>query len=103
MNFEQHYEEKTPYITLDGVTPYANSMATHKMFLTKKFSKILKKSEIVCECYMNVCFEREQKFEDGQVLKWVLRDEVMQVYVIGSTKLFVKGKLIWAYCVGIIE
>lgn len=103
MNFEQHYGEKTSYIKIDGVTPYANSMATHKMFLTKKFAKVLKQATFECECYMNVCFEREQKFVDGQVLEWSLRDEVMKVYVIGTTKLFVKGKMIWAYCMGIME
>lgn len=103
MNFEQHYGEMTHYIQLHGCTPVANSMPLSVMFLGKKQRKALKNTELKFDSYMNVCFESEQKLVDGSVLEWTLHDEVMQVYLIDSTKLFVKGKLIWAYCVGIIE
>lgn len=103
MNFEQHYGEMTHYIELDGSTPLANSMPLSVMFLGKKQKKGLKKTDVKFESYMNVCFEKEQNLAIGSTLEWKLNDEIMSVYLIDSTKLFVKGKLIWAYCVGIIE
>lgn len=103
MNFEQHYGEQTPDIRVSNTTPYANSMPMNRMFLGKKFGKALKQATFSCDCYMNVCYEKEQSFEDGTVLKWELDALSLDVYVIGSTKLFVKGKHVWAYCMGIIE
>lgn len=100
---DQHYGEKTPYIKVDGTTPYANSMPLNVMFLNKKYSKVLKKADVHCDSFMNVCYEREQPFENGTVLNWQLEGMDMDVYLIGCGKLFVKGKHVWAYCVGIIE
>ncbi|WP_217187118.1 hypothetical protein [Enterobacter soli] len=41
MYFDEHYEELTSEIRLDGITPDANSMPMNKMFLGKKFQKII--------------------------------------------------------------
>lgn len=103
MNFEQHYGEMTHYIQLDGSIPLANSMPLSVMFLGKKQKKGLKKTDIKFESFMNICYEKEQPLVDGSTYEWKLNDQIMSVYLIDSTKLFVKGKLIWAYCVGIIE
>jgi|GEM_PF-997160 len=102
-NMEQHFGDLTPYIQLEGLTPVANSMPMDICFLGKKFKKVLKQVTFECNSYMNVCFDKEQNLAEGTVLEWSLHDDVMKVYVIGSTRVFVKGKPIWAYCVGIIE
>lgn len=103
MDIEKHYGELTPYITLDGITVYANSMPIEMCFLGAKFKKQLKKSGVKCLNYMNVCFDKPQSFENGTVLKWKLRNDETEVYLIEEKKLFVKGKNFWSYCVGIIE
>lgn len=103
MNFERHYEEQTAYITLNGVTPVANSMPIEKCFLGKKFQKILKKETFTVNYYMNVCYDKPQEFIDGSMMIWKLREEETNVFLIESKKLFVKGKHIWVYCVGIVE
>lgn len=103
MNFEQHYEELTSEIKLGGVTPDGNSMPINKMFLGKKFQKIIKKCTHNVDSYMNVIFEKKQTFKDGKVLEWELQGEVLPVFVIEYKKLFVKGKHFHVYAVGIIE
>jgi len=103
MNFEEHYGEFTREILLGGITPDANSMPLNKCFLGKKFQKIIKNSEHSIDSYMNVCFEKQQGFADGEVLDWELQGEVLPVFLIESKKLFVKGKHFWVYAVGIIE
>ncbi|ROP61618.1 hypothetical protein EDF81_0089 [Enterobacter sp. BIGb0383] len=103
MNFERHYEEQTAYITLGGETPIANSMPINKCFLGKKFQKILKNEGLTVNCFMNVCYDKSQSFTEGTIMKWKLREEEIDVYLIESKKLFIKGKHIWAYCVGIVE
>jgi len=103
MNFEEHYGDLTREITLDGIEPKANSMPVHKCFLGKKFQKVIKNTDYNIESYMNVIFDKKQTFADGQVLEWQLQGEVMNVFLIEGKKLFVKGKHVWAYAVGIIE
>lgn len=103
MNIEQHYEELTSEITLDGIIPDGNSMPMNKMFLGKKFQKIIKNSTHNVDSYMNVIFEKKQTFKDGDVLEWELQGEVLPVFVIEYKKLFVKGKNFHVYAVGIIE
>lgn len=77
MNFEQHYEELISEITLGGVTPDGNSMSMNKMFLGKKFQKIIKNRTHNVDSYMNVIFEKKQAFKDGEVLEWKLQGEVL--------------------------
>ncbi|WCE14745.1 hypothetical protein [Enterobacter ludwigii] len=103
MYFEEHYEELTSEIRLGGVTPDANSMPMNKMFLGKKFQKIIKNSTHNVDSYMNVIFEKKQIFKNGDVLEWELQGEVLPVFVIEYKKLFVKGKHFHVYAVGIIE
>lgn len=94
--FDKHYEEQTPYITLDGKMPYANSLPIDLMFLGKKFKKKVK-GQILS--YMNVAYDRPQQF--GTDLEWSLNGNSTEVLLIDETKLFVKGKHFWVYCVGI--
>ena len=103
MNFEQHYEDLTSDITLNGCTPYCNSMPINKCFLAKKFQKVVKNSSYTIDSYMNVGYEKPQTFKDGEVLQWELHGEVLNVFLIESKQLFVKGKNFWVYAVGIIE
>ncbi|EOG1789442.1 hypothetical protein ACK3RO_004052 [Enterobacter kobei] len=103
MYFEEHYEELTSEIRLGGVTPDANSMPMNKMFLGKKFQKIIKNSTHNVDSYMNVIFEKKQTFKNGEVLEWELQGEVLPVFLIEYKKLFVKGKHFHVYAVGIIE
>lgn len=103
MYFEEHYEELTSEIRLGGVTPDANSMPMNKMFLGKKFQKIIKNSTHNVDSYMNVIFEKKQIFKNGDVLEWELQGEVLPVFLIEYKKLFVKGKHFHVYAVGIIE
>lgn len=101
MNFDKHYEERTPDIRLDAFIPYANSLPISKVFLGKKFQKHIKNLPI--EYYMAVVFEKPQEIADGQSMKWTLDDLTLNVYVIEHKQLFVKGKKVWAYAVGIME
>ncbi|HFK6417206.1 hypothetical protein [Enterobacter cloacae] len=103
MYFEEHYEELTSEIRLGGVTPDANSMPMNKMFLGKKFQKIIKNSTHNVDSYMNVIFEKKQTFNNGEVLEWELQGVVLTVFLIEYKKLFVKGKHFHVYAVGIIE
>ncbi len=98
---DKHYEEQTVYITLEGVTPFANSTPIDITFLDKKFKKVLKKSGIDCDYYMNVIFEKSQNFENK--LEWKLHDHCTDVFLIGETKLFIKGKHFYVYCIGIVN
>ncbi|GHS71659.1 hypothetical protein EKTHUN627_24580 [Enterobacter kobei] len=102
-NIEQHYGELTSEITMNGITPDANSMPMNKMFLGKKFQKIIKNSTHTIDSVMNVIYEKPQSFENGEVYEWELQGLVLSVYVIECKQLFVKGKHFWAYNVGIIE
>lgn len=103
MIFDKHYENETPYITMQGITPFANSMPIDLCFLGKKFKKQLKNSNINCLCYMNVAYDKPQDFQELSVLEWKLHDDSTDVFLIEEKKLFVKGKHFWVYCVGIIE
>ena len=102
MNIEEHYGELTSEIRLEGITPDANSMPLNKMFLGKKFQKIIKNSTYQIDSYMNVIFEKKQSFT-SEVLEWELQGEVLPVFLIEYKKLFVKGKHFHVYAVGIIE
>lgn len=103
MNLEEHYGELTSEITMNGITPDANSMPITKVFLGKKFQKVVKNSTHTINSFMNVIYEKPQSFKHGEVLEWVLQDLVLSVYLIEEKKLFVKGKFFWVYNVGIIE
>ncbi len=100
MNFEEHYGDLTPFITLNGITPFANSMPINKCFLSTKLNKKLKKQDVSIDTYMNVIYEREQSF-DTEMLEWKMQDLELDVVLIDSTRVFVKGRHFWAYCVGI--
>ena len=50
MNFDKHYEERTPDIRLDAFIPYANSLPISKVFLGKKFQKHIKNLPILYGC-----------------------------------------------------
>ena len=103
MELDRHYGDSTRDIRLDNLTPFANSLPVNKCFLGKKFQKIVKNSVHDIEDFMNVIFEKPQKITAGQLMKWSLHGLVLDVYVIDDTKLFVKGKDVWAYAVGIIK
>lgn len=103
MNIEDHYGELTEDITLSGVTPVANSFPIQKCFLGKKFQKAIKNSEHEINTFMNVCFDKPQTFQNGAVLTWSLQGQNLDVILIDSKQLFVKGRNFWVYAVGIIE
>lgn len=103
MDFEDHFNTDTPYITLDGLTPMANSKPIPNYFVNKKISKVLKKSNYDTSQHMNVIYERKLPIKTGTVLRWELHGVGFDVYVAGYSELFVKGMRVHAYCVGIIE
>ena len=41
---EEHFEGETPYIQLNGETPFANGKPTLKCFLNKQLAKKLKQT-----------------------------------------------------------
>ncbi len=100
---DKHYEEKTPYISFDGKTPFGNSLPASNKLLNPKFKKILKKSGVDSEEWMSVFFEKPQDLEQGSTLEWKLREVEHHVYLIDAVKLLVKGKYFWVYTVGIIK
>ncbi|WP_312229008.1 hypothetical protein [Pseudescherichia sp.] len=103
MNFDEHYGDLTEEITLAGITPVANSLPIQKCFLGKKFQKAIKNSDHEITTFMNVGFEKPQIFENGSVLTWSMQGQNLDVFVIDSKQLFVKGRNFWVYAVGIIE
>lgn len=103
MNLDKHYGERTPDIRLDELTPYANSLPHSKMFLSKKYQKVIKKDELPIEYYMAVVFEKPQEIVEGQLMTWTLDDLTLNVYVLEHKQLFVRGKYVWAYAVGIMQ
>ena len=64
---------------------------------------MIKKSGHEILNYMNVIFEKKQNIEVGSVLDWELDGLILPVFVTGETNLNVKGKLVTAYAVGIID
>lgn len=103
MNIEEHFEDETPYIQLDGNTPFANGKPTLTCFLNKQLVKTLKKSGYECNQYMNVCFQSKKALRTGDTYTWKLRQLEFNVVLIGKTVLFVKGMRVYAFIVGIIE
>ena len=103
MNLDKHYGERTPDIRLDDLIPYANSLPHSKMFLNKKVQKLIKKNQLPIEYYMAVVFEKPQEILEGQLMTWNLDDVTLNVYVLEHKQLFVRGKYVWAYAVGIME
>lgn len=103
MDFEQHFNEDTPYITLDGFTPMANSKPIDNIFLNKKVKKVLKGSGYTSSQHMNVVYEQKKSIKVGSIVRWELRGMSFDVVVLGYGDLFVKGLRVHAYCVGIIE
>ena len=102
-SYEEHFEEDTPYITLDGKTPMANSKTLSTCFVNKKIRKELKKSTYECTHFMNVVFESKQKLRVGDTYKWKLRDIEIDVVLLEHKELFVRGIHVFNYSVGIIE
>lgn len=103
MDFEQHFNEDTPYITLDGFTPMANSKPIDNVFLNNKVKKVLKGSGYNSSQHMNVVYEQKKPIEVGSIVRWELRGMSFDVVVLGYGVLFVKGLRVHAYCVGIME
>ncbi|WP_281549754.1 hypothetical protein [Kluyvera cryocrescens] len=83
---ENHYEGKTPYILLNGITPFMNSLPYHKLLLT---NKLIKKNlkQYPSEHLMNIAFEKPQDVKTGDVLSWTLDDLVMKVTVLTNDKI----------------
>ncbi|HAV1973412.1 TPA: hypothetical protein JG946_003772 [Enterobacter hormaechei subsp. steigerwaltii] len=103
MDLEAHFEGETPYITLDGHTPYANSKPIENMFMNKQVKKELKNSGYKCSHFMNVIYEKKKALRKGDTYTWKLRDMEFNVVLLGKAELFVKGKHVYVYCVGIME
>ncbi|EPC0896008.1 hypothetical protein ACRV5G_000669 [Enterobacter hormaechei] len=103
MNIEDHFEGETPYIQLNGETPFANSKPIQNCFMNKKVKKEFSKSGYSSNSYMNVMFERKKALRTGDTYTWSLRDMEFNVVLLDKTELFVKGKRFYAYCIGIIE
>lgn len=103
MDFEQHFNDDTPYITLDGFTPMANSKPIDNIFLNKKVKKELKSSGYTSSQHMNVIYDKKKPIKVGSTLRWELRGMGFDVLVLGYGELFVKGLRVHAYCVGIME
>lgn len=93
---ENHYEGKTPYILVNGNTPFMNSLPYHSCLLTNKLiKKTLKKYQ--SDHLMNIAFDKPQAVKVGDVLSWSLDDLVMNVTVLTNDKIFVKG--VYSYLV----
>jgi hypothetical protein len=103
MNIEEHFDEDTDYIKLGEFTPFANSKPIENFFMNKKVKKQLKESGYTSTSHMNVIYESGKPFRIGDIYKWKLHDLEIEVVMLGKTQLFVKGKYVYAYCVGIIE
>ncbi len=109
MMYDKHYDEMTPYILVDGITPFANSIATHNVHIAEGSNRRCKKKlkqiskNYNGEYHMNIIFEKNQSFSEGDILTWKLHDEVMKLCVIDNGKLFVKGKHYYSFCCLIIE
>ena len=52
---------------------------------------------------MAVVFEKPQEIVEGQLMTWTLDDLTLNVYVLEHKQLFVRGKYVWAYAVGIMQ
>lgn len=103
MDFDQHFNEDTSYITLDGFTPMANSKPIDNIYLNKKVKKVLKGSGYTSSQHMNVVYEQKKPIKVGSIVCWELRGMSFDVVVLGYGVLFVKGLRVHAYCVGIME
>ena len=91
IDISQHYEEQTPYILLDNVTPLMNSLPYDRAFLVnKRIMKVLKKHECNAEIQnlMNIAFTKPQ---------------LVDVVVLSHDRAFIKGQFIWLVVVGIKE
>lgn len=103
---QQHYEEQTPYILVDNVTPLMNSLPYDRGFMgNKKLKKVLKSHEYneQVQYIMNIAFEKPQDLKEGEVVEWQLRDLLMDVVVLSHERVFVKGTFVWLSIVGIKE
>lgn len=103
MNIEDHFEGETPYIMMNGETPFANSKPIDQCYMGKHIKKELKKTEYKCNSFMNVIYDRKKSLRIGDTYTWSLRDMEFNVVLVGKTDLFVKGKHVFVYCVVIIE
>lgn len=103
MNIEEHFDVETPYITLNGETPMANSKPILNCFMNPRVKKELKNSGYTSNQHMNVIFQKKKPLRIGDTYTWVLRELEFNVVLLGKTELFVKGMKVYAYCVGIIE
>lgn len=100
---EEHFEGQTPYIQMNGETPFANSKPFDQCFIGKHIKKELRNTEYECKSFMNVIFERRKALRLRDTYTWKLRDVEFNVVLLGKTDLFVKGKHVFVYCVGIVE
>lgn len=106
IDISQHYEEQTPYILLDNVTPLMNSLPYDRAFLVnKRIMKVLKKHECNAEIQnlMNIAFTQPQLVEIGEIVEWSHSDLSMDVVVLSHDRAFIKGQFIWLVVVGIKE
>ncbi|MDV0678302.1 hypothetical protein VC636_25580 [Citrobacter freundii] len=104
---QQHYEEQTPYILVDHVTPTFNSLPYSKALMgNKKTNKVLKKSKYKdsVQTIMNIAFDKLQECVSvNDVIDWSLCGVEMKVVVLETNTVFVKGQTFWFFIVGIIE
>ncbi|HIE9727056.1 TPA: hypothetical protein ACXRYW_005351 [Klebsiella variicola subsp. variicola] len=103
MNLEEHFEDQTSEILINGRTPLTNSLPFEYFYLGEHITKAFKryKKTHPCDYFMTVTFERKQPLKDGQIVKWTLKDDEYDVIIIKSTELYVKGRKVYAYSLGI--
>lgn len=101
-----HYEEQTPYILVDNVTPLMNSLPFPRGYMgNKKLKKVLREHSANdnVQNIMNIAFQKPQDLNIGDIVDWSLRGIDLNVVVLSHEKAFVKGTYVWMVVVGIIE
>ena len=105
MNLEDHFEEQTAYIQINGKTPYTNSLPYEEFYLGKIHLKAYKKykKQHPCQYFMSVSFEKKPPLKNGSIVQWKLNEDEYDIIILHQAELFVKGKRIYAYTVGILK
>lgn len=101
---EQHYEGRTPYIKVNGVTPFMNTLPFHySSIANKKSKKALKNVTHPYDSAMNIAFEKSQGFKSGDEITWEDGNMTITCTVLLEQKAFIKGNYYWLSCVVIKE
>ncbi len=105
MNLEDHFEEQTPYIQIDGKTPLTNSLPYEEFYLGEVHIKAYKKykKQYPCQYFMSVSFEKKPPLKSGDIVQWKLHEDEYDIIILKYGELFVKGKRVHAYTVGILK